>query len=277
MDPQPTIYSLLTAMENEKGIKARRVLGHKISIAARKIQEEHDNTALKLRRVEEKVQPKFCNKCNRRPFQDVGNEHFEHLKLTPCFENGITRVERKEVMLLLLLARKHCRDSRLHSDLLPLEIFQHILVLSETCKVILWRDRSIRNLPRDMQFLIEQDPEDEEVKCTKNVVLKGSFRLQHLGFDSRMFPIRMDHFVKIETLKPVYTESNGLVSVQWDDAENLEWWCKFSLSSKGATLEGRIPRDTKCLNFTNYKDRDLRWTFGSETDSAFWADVFIFN
>jgi hypothetical protein len=145
--------------------------------------------------------------------------------------------------------------------------------------VVQWRDRSIRNLPRDLRFLIEQKPrqETEEVRCVKNVVLKGSFRLTRLNFGFSMIPTPVDNFVKTDTLKPVYNESDGRISVRWDDAENLEWWCEFSICSKGAVLKGRIPIDTKCLGFTNYKDRDLRWTFGSEKDSTFWADVYIFN
>lgn len=275
---QPTIDSLITEMVNSKGIKARREFGQKISFVARGIQETCNEAVSKFIRIEKEVKPEFCKKCSRRSFQDVTNERFEHCKLEVfSIDEKIARIQRKDVMTLLLLARKHCETSPFHSDVFPLDLFKHILALSGVCEVIMWKDRAGRNLLKDMQFLIEQEPRSEGEQCVKNVVLKGSFLLQHMDFDYRMMPIRVDHFVKTDTLTPVYTESNGWISIRWDDAENLEWWCEFSMNSKGAVLKGRIPRDTKCLGFTNYKDRDLRWTFGSKMDSTFWADVYIFN
>lgn len=274
-----TIQSLLEKVVNEKGIKARRQLCGEIELLAHKTERELDGAISKILDLERQVKPNFCNKCHRRPLQDVENEFFINRRLEPNLKSGVAKIERKEIMMLLLLGRKYEKDCPFNCGVFPLDLFQRILLLSNICGVIQWRDRSIRQLPRDIQFSIEQDPNIGETKRVKNITLKGSFRLVPQIEPSLSYKnpfVTVDNFVKTDNLKPVLGDEGDYILVRWDDAENLDWWCEFSITPRGATLKGRIPRDTKCLRFTNYKDHDLRWTFGSKVDPTFWADVSIF-
>ena len=233
-----------------------------------------DRTLRELRiennRLLNKVEPKFCRKCCRRTLQDVENERFENLPLSWSLTSVL---ERKDVMILLLLIRKYCPDSPFYFDALPLDIFKIILKLSEVCQVVEWKDRVAKKIPDEIQLLLLKE-NDQDI--AKNVVLKGHFHLERYVPDHNG-PKKMDYFVKTQNLKPVKQEDFSLLKFRWDDPDNLDWWCEFTITPKNVTLRGRIPKDTKCLGYTNYKDKDLRWTFGSESDKTFWADVYIYN
>lgn len=220
-------------------------------------------------RLLNKVEPEFCHKCCRRTLADVETEKWMYWRM----QDFTTIIERKEVMTLLLLIRKHCPTTPFFADVLPLDIFKKILVLAGVCKVVEWKDLSV---PERIQFLLKESKK-KDVLVTKNAVLKGTFKIMNL-FEVDRFSISFgNHFIKTENLEPVYTEEEGVMKLRWDDPENLEFWCEFTLTPQGPLLKGRIPPDTKCLGFTNYKDKDLRWTFGSESDETFWADVYIYN
>lgn len=264
------VHSLVIDMENETRKKDRRNTSEALLNVLGFMEKNTLELASKKQKLEDEVKPEFCRKCCRRTMRDVQNERFENW---PSEWILTSVLERKDVMILLLLVRKYCPGSPFYADSLPLDIFKFILKLSEVCKVVEWKDRVAKPIPDMIQILLLKENEQE---IAKNVVLKGHFRLDCYTPDHDG-PIKREYFVKTQNLLPVKQESLGCLNLRWDDPKNLDWWCEFSVTPMGAYLRGRIPIATKCLGFTNYKDKDLRWTFNSDYDKAFWAVVEIFN